>query len=118
MDIPDFMLKKLYVKGSLKKEDNGIVFKLKNAIAPAQLVGIDSLEIDGKKVTEPLRLITGGKDFPAQDIKPENPMEFNLKDKAVIKVENKEIPEGEHEITIVLHTKEVGPLSLTFKDSI
>ena len=117
MDIPDFMLKKLYVKGSLKKEDNGIVFKLKNAIAPAQLVGIDSLEIDGEKVTGPLRLITGGKDFSAQDISPEKPMEFGLKDKAVIKVENKELTDGEHEIAIVLHTKEVGPLSLTFKDS-
>ncbi len=118
MDVPDFMLKKLYVKGSLKREDNGLVFKLKNAIAPAQLVGIDSLEIDGEKVTEPLRLITGGKEISGTDISQETPIEFDLKEKASIKVDNKDLAAGEHEITVVLHTKEVGPLSLTFKDSI
>ncbi len=118
MEIPPFMLKKLYVKGSLKKTSNGVSFTLKNAIASAHLVGIDSLTIGGISCADKCRLKVGDKEVNREDIKPDNPLYFDVKDKADIIVEDVDLQEGEHEINVAIQTKEVGPLTITATDAL
>ncbi|MEE8392103.1 MAG: hypothetical protein V3S14_15085 [Anaerolineae bacterium] len=45
--IPPFVLKKLYVKGSLRAEADGFALDLKNSIAPASIVAFTGLDVDG-----------------------------------------------------------------------
>ena len=42
-------LQKLYVKGSLKNQDNGFVFQLKNLIDSGSISGIVKLTVDGEE---------------------------------------------------------------------
>jgi hypothetical protein len=46
--IPEFMLKALYVRGSLQKTDDGFEFQLKNDLGPARIVGALPLQVDRK----------------------------------------------------------------------
>jgi len=48
--IPPFLLKKLYVKGSLQDDEGGFTLALKNVIAPATISGFVGLEVDGRAV--------------------------------------------------------------------
>ncbi|HEC33714.1 MAG TPA: hypothetical protein ENI37_03235, partial [Chloroflexi bacterium] len=48
--IPPVLLKKLYVKGSLRAEGDGFALDLKNSIAPGTILGFKGLELDGAPV--------------------------------------------------------------------
>ncbi len=118
MEIPPFMLKKLFVKGSLKRTDNGVSFTLKNAIASAHLVGINTLEIGGISCAEKSCLKVGDKEVSRDNINPDNPLYFDVKDKADIIIKDVDLSDGKQEITIALQTKEVGPLTIKATDNL
>ena len=49
MVIPEFILRKLFVKGSLKKGDVGFSFCINNTFAPATLLSV-GLDVDGTAI--------------------------------------------------------------------
>ena len=49
LQIPTFLLRKLYVKGSLENVDDGFKFKLKNSISSATAVKFEPLKINGNE---------------------------------------------------------------------
>jgi len=49
MQIPTFLLRKLYVKGSLENVDDGFLFKLKNSISSATAVNFQPLKVNGNE---------------------------------------------------------------------
>ena len=58
--VPSFMLKKLYVHGSLKNTAAGFELTLKNILAPGTIIGLNSLKVDGREVTlENIRVLSG-----------------------------------------------------------
>ena len=44
--IPGFMLKAVYVKGSLRADENGCEFKMKNELGPVRIIGVNPLQLD------------------------------------------------------------------------
>ncbi len=48
--IPEFLLKALYVKGSLKGDENGFEFKIKNALGPVRIIGVNPLQLERRPV--------------------------------------------------------------------
>ena len=44
--IPEFLLRALYVKGSLRNNEDGFQFQLKNEIGPARIIGARPLQLD------------------------------------------------------------------------
>ena len=73
MIIPEFVLRKLFVKGSLKKDGEGFSFCINNTFAPATLLSV-GLDVDGKPVgIEHLSMGTAGGELkPAGMINSEN----------------------------------------------
>jgi hydroxymethylglutaryl-CoA reductase (NADPH) len=115
--VPSFLLKKLYVKGSLKNTDDGFQFELQNTLADATIVepvkiAIDDMPIDPEKIT----LISGEREVKSTEISLNNTIPLKVNTKVTVKIKGKKLDEGGHKITIETKSKEYGTLSFDVKD--
>ena len=117
--IPGVLLKKLYVVRSLKNTDDGYEFALKNMLAPGTIVGINRLVVDGQKVAlSQISASYGGKTAAAEQISPQNPLDFAINLVVTVRVKGAKLAPGAHKIFVAPNTKEVGELEIEIADSI
>jgi len=118
--IPPVILKKLYVKGSLKAEEEGFSLALKNTIAPGTIVGLKGLELDGQPV--PLEQMTvaleGEEERAATSITADAPLSFSLGAKFTLRVTGTSLPPGSHTLKIHVVVQDVGPLEIPVSDRV
>jgi len=117
--IPAFLLKKLYVKGSLKASADGCSLTIKNTIASGTIARVTFLKIDGQSI--PLEQVTisrAGNGRPASSIAPAKPLAFNLNDEATVTVTGTALQPGPHTLALSLRTVEVGELSIQIEDTL
>jgi hypothetical protein len=116
---PAFLLKKVYVQGSLKNIDHGFQFNLKNIIDTGTLGGIKSLTIDGVEV--PLSSIsvkTQAFEKKAEEINFRNSIPLRINMEAIFIVADQTLPAGEHEIKLSLNVLEAGKIDIPIKDTV
>lgn len=119
MQIPTFLLRKLYVKGSLENVEDGFQFKLKNSISNATAVAMEPLKVNGNEYPLDMTIIESGDESVEIDkISSENTFPIQVGVEFTLRVKGDQLPEGEHTIDISLTTKEVGKLAFDIKDSI
>ena len=119
MQIPTFLLRKLYVKGSLENVDGGFKFTLKNSISTSTAINVDPIKVNGNEY--PLESVTISSDdgeIKGSEISADNSFPIKVGVNLTIHVAGDKLPEGEHTIDISLSTKEVGKLAFDVKDSI
>jgi hypothetical protein len=118
--IPSFLLKKLYVQGSFKNTQNGFQVALKNALAPGTLIGVGTIQIDGRDIPHEQITITIGdaEAVRASEISLNAPKLFPLNSIVTFLVDDKPLAPGNHSVLIQVSTKEAGDLSITAEDSI
>ncbi len=112
--IPEFILRKMFVKDSLKIGESGLSFSLKNTFAPATLYGF-MLDINRKSVP-PSRLsikVVEWEERTAAEVTPQNP--YPLPINTFVNVTVKDFKTKVSRITIHVITREVGELSLTLR---
>ncbi len=118
--IPPTVLEKLYVKESLRLEDQGFAFDLKNLIAPATITGVTSLDVDGTARDDATVTIVppSGNPRPAERISGSTPLEFPVGSVVSVHVTSETLEAGNHEITLQVEVKEIGPLKIPVSDTI
>ncbi len=119
--VPDFLLKRIYKKGSLKQTDDGVEFQLKNVLGPGTISGLEFIQINEHKFTkEFISFITQGKDFLADCISEINPVYFRLGQEGTIKLSEKIncLKDGLNKIIISLSNPEAGNVTVTFEDNL
>ncbi len=117
--VPGFLLKKLYVKKSLKNTEDGFEFELNNVLADATIVEPLTLIVDKEEIPqENVKIIFEGKELRATDINTSNPIPFKVKTKITVKVYGKKLEPGKHSIELKTKAKEYGELKFTFKDEV
>ncbi len=79
MVVPEFILRKLFVKGSLKKEGAGFSFAINNTFAPATLSSV-GLDVDGSGVDKNILFMgpEGGELRKADEVSPERPLPLSV----------------------------------------
>jgi hydroxymethylglutaryl-CoA reductase (NADPH) len=119
MQIPTFLLKKLYTKGSLENVDDGFSFKLKNSISTATAISMEPIKVNGTEYPLDATTISSadGKVI-GSEISEGNTFQIKVGLDIMIHVKGDSLPEGEHTIDISLTTKEVGKLAFDVSDSI
>jgi hydroxymethylglutaryl-CoA reductase (NADPH) len=119
MTIPKVLLKKLYTQGSLKNTDAGAQFALKNRLSDAELVGLESVAIDGRPAAiRHVRLETGEpRVVTAGEVSSAHPLPFPLGSMVTVQTDGLEIPEGRHEIEIAFETRPFGTLRFKVQDA-
>ncbi len=118
MKVPAFLLKRLYVKNSLKNTDNGFCFTIKNILMDSTITSPITLAVDNKLIPpENVTLMTGDESVPA-DISETNTLPLPVSVEVSVSVVSSPLPPGEHTIEIACTTKEFGDIKFSITDSV
>ncbi|TFF91634.1 hydroxymethylglutaryl-CoA reductase [Candidatus Thorarchaeota archaeon] len=119
MQIPAFLLRKLYVKGSLENTDDGFMFKIKNSLSPGTAIGMEPIKIDENEYPLDSTIIKSGDvEITGSEVSDDNPFAIKVGVEVAIHVKGDELEEGEHKIDIALKTKEAGTLAFDVTDAL
>ena len=118
--IPPSVLKKLYVQGSLRLQDGGFSFELKNLIAPATITEINGLEVDGEPIDESLVTLVppSGNTRPMGQVSSGTPLHFPVGLVVTVRVASRSLELGEHEVVLHIVAKEIGSLAIPVSDTV
>ena len=116
--IPDFQMKRVYKKGSLKQTDDGICFDLKNVLGPGFISGFGCVKInDSTFGADKVKFLTQGTEIPAETVSEENPIGFRLgQEGTLILLGAKCLKDGINQIIIELMNPEAGKVKLSLSD--
>lgn len=113
------MLKRLYVKGSLKNQDEGFVFQIKNLIDSGSISGLAKITVDGQE--RPLDGATvqigSGKARLAAEITWSSSLYVGYGSVLTVYVPGKLEP-GEHTITLQVNAPELGRINFPVTDTV
>lgn len=119
MAVPSFLLKKLYVQGSLKNTQTGFEFALKNNLAPGSLVGFFPLTLDDTSIPpEKLTFVTPQGEYRGDQVSGRSPLVFGLNTEVKVVVEGVTLQPGTHRLTLSVLTREVGRLDIDISDTV
>ena len=118
--VPDFLIKRVYKKGSLRQTPDGVCFELKNVIGPGVISGLKSIQInDYIFPQDTIRFFTQGVMNFAKTIDEANPIHFRLGQEGTIFCGSaKCLREGLNKIIIELTNPEVGTVKVTLDDTL
>lgn len=117
--VPEFLIKRVYQKGSLKKTSDGVSFVLKNVLGPGVISGFNFIQInDVKFEAKDVKFIHEGQELSAEKITEKEPVAFRLGQSGTIIVSGKEcLVEGINKIIIEICNPEVGTAQLKAEDN-
>lgn len=117
--IPAFMLKKLYLKGSLKNVADGFEFQIKNTLAPGTITALLPIEVDGKAYPAADTFISRGEEkIAASAITKEKPTSFGINTTVTMMVKGATLTPGSHTLVIGVVTREAGELKWDISDTV
>ena len=116
--IPEFLMKRIYKKGSLKQTEEGICFDLKNVLGPGFISGFNFIKInDATFSPDKVKFITQGAEIQAETVSEENPIGFRLGQEGTLILQGaKCLREGINQIIIELMNPEAGKVKLSLSD--
>lgn len=116
--VPEFLIKRIYKKGSLKKIENGASVVLKNVLGPGFISGFNYVKVNDI-VFEPkdVKFITNGQELLGTDVSEANPVAFRLGQEGTLVMTGQNcIVEGTNKIIIEAMNPEAGKVQLSVED--
>lgn len=117
--IPEFLIKRVYKKGSLKQTEDGVCFDLKNVLGPGFISGFVLVKINDA-IFQPaeVKFVTQGTEIPAETVSEENPLGFRLGQEGTLILRGaKCLKDGINQIIIELMNPEAGKVQLSLSDN-
>ena len=118
--VPEFLIKRIYQKGSLKKLDDGASVVLKNVLGPGFISGFNYVEINGIKYEpQDVKFVTNGQELLGTEVSEANPVAFRLGQSGTLVMSGKEsVLEGSNKIVIEAMNPEAGKVVLSVEDTV
>jgi hypothetical protein len=117
--LPEFMLRALYVKGSLRREAGGFSFQLKNELGPARIVGARPLQLDRKPIPlEKSQFVHGETSAAFSEVTPDSSVLMRKGEAVVVRVEGVPLSAGRHTLGISVAVKDMGPVTFSVTDEV
>ncbi len=116
--IPKFLLKRIYVSGSLRETSEGIAFDLINSIGPGILTRLNNIKINDH-IFSPQEILLKIEDkiFPGHEISEKNPAIFFHNQKSTCILLGAKLAKGLHTISVDLFSREAGKVVVTIEDT-
>ena len=117
--VPEFLIKRVYQKGSLKKTEEGVTLELKNILGPGVISGFNFVQINDV-VFEPkdVKFVYNGEVLQGDVISEANPIPFRLGQTGKIILCGKDcLVNGTNKIVIEIVNPEVGKAQLKVEDN-
>ncbi|MDD9996782.1 MAG: hypothetical protein OXO54_12660 [Chloroflexota bacterium] len=118
LQVPGFLLRRLYVRGSLRRTDDGFQLELRNTLGSGYARRLLPLKVNGAEV--PLKdcfFAVDGIRHSFADVTPESPFSLALNRTSVLGSEGVSLPEGVVEVTMGFEVQGLGDLSFSVKDT-
>jgi len=117
--VPGFLLKRVYSKGSLKNNDNGFQFELKNSLGSGYAKELFPLTLDGEEVPkEKSFFMLDGKEISFTEVSAETPFTLTKNKAAVILVRGDKLATGAHKLGISFVVQGIGKLQFEVTDTV
>lgn len=115
--IPEFLLKSLYVRGSLRLISNGFQLKMKNDLGPASIIGAQPLLMDRKPVPmENCSFLHGEHEAFFSDVNPDQSVLMRKGEALTASFLDSIIKRGRHSLGIHVFVTDMGYVRFTVSD--
>ncbi|MHB8376158.1 MAG: hypothetical protein ACYDEB_04295 [Dehalococcoidia bacterium] len=119
MQVPAFLLRRLYVKGSLRNDNGGFAFDLKNSLGSGYAEQVLPLTIDGEQVPpERAAFSVDGEQVRFTDLSGERPFTLAMNKLVTIAVDGTTLEAGKHKIGIGFIVTGMGRMEFDVTDAI
>ena len=118
--VPDFLIKRIYQKGSLKKLERGASFNLKNVLGPGFISGFNYVRINNVTYDAAnVKFIMNDKEYTSADVSEDHPIAFRLGQVGTLVMEGEDsVIEGVNKIVIEALNPEAGVVKLSVEDNV
>lgn len=117
ISVPSFLLKRIYVKGSLQNNEQGFQFQLKNTLGSGYGNELLPLTLDGKELPrESSYFVLDDEEVPFSAVSQERPFTLAMNKTLTIVVKGVTLAEGAHRIGFSFVAQGLGKLSFEVTD--
>lgn len=117
--IPEFLLKALYVKGSLHANESGFEFQMKNEIGPVRIVGARPLQLNRRPIPmNQCRFIHGDQEAGFEEVTAEHSVLMRKGEALRVKVTGFHLKRGRHTLGISVVVKDMGKVTFSINDQV
>jgi len=118
MQVPGFLLRRLYVKGSLRGANGGFEFDLKNSLGSGYAEEVLPLTLDGEELpAASTRFVIDGEAVRFDEVSAEKPMTLAMNKTLTIGVDGPTLSPGKHKLGIGFVVKGMGKLQFDVTDA-
>lgn len=119
MKVPSFLLRRLYVKGSLRNTDGGWQFLLRNSIAAGEAIGLEPLIVDGMPVAaDSCFFHLDGIPVAFSSVDADNRFGLDAGRDILVSVAGAVLAPGTHAVVMAFSVPALGRLELAFTDDV
>ncbi len=117
--VPGFLLRRLYVKGSLQNTEAGVSFQLKNSLGSGYAKGMTPVALDGVEYSmDETFFLMEGKKTAFSQVSDDNRFTIALNKAITIVVKGVSLEPGPHKIAMGFVVPGLGQLRFDVKDKI
>jgi hypothetical protein len=119
MEVPSFLLRRLYVAGSLRNTNSGFAFDLRNSLGSGYAERVFPVTIDGAEY--PLaatRFVTGQESLRFADVSPSRPMTLAMNRTLAVIIDGEPLSDGKHTIGLGFFVVGMGEMRFEVSDAI
>ncbi|MBI4233693.1 MAG: hypothetical protein HY686_04555 [Chloroflexi bacterium] len=115
--VPGFLLRRLYIKGSLHNTPKGVEFQLRNTLGSGYARKLFPLAVDGKPVPlEQSFFHIDGNAIPFGGVSEEQPFTLAMNRSITVQLQGLTLPPGPHKVAMSFLVQGFGNLSFEFTD--
>lgn len=119
ISIPSFLLKRLYVKGSLRNNSDGFQFEIENKLGSGYGNELKPLTLDGQPIPlENSSFQLDSSETMFSEVSRDRPFTLPVNKRLIVKVKGITIDEGIHKIGMSFVTEGLGKLGFEVTDAI
>lgn len=119
MQVPGFIARQFYVRGSLRNTPEGFQLEAHNPLGDGTLTGVGMIAVDGASVpVAAISALRAGDAAPitATDLGPGSPIHVRKGDRVTLRVRGPQLSGGEHRLEVELHERDLGALRFSLTD--
>ena len=119
MEVPAFLLRRLYVKGSLRNEKGGFAFDLMNGLGSGYAERVLPISVDGEELPlEAASFTVDGETVAFSDVSADRTMTLGLNKTVTIGVTGRQLDDGKHKLGMGFVVTGMGEMQFDVTDVI
>lgn len=119
MQVPPFLLRRLYVNGSLRNIDGGFAFDLQNSLGAGYAEEMLPLIVDGEELSlDAVSFRVGGESMTFRQVVPGQPFTLAMNKLVTIAASGRTLTDGEHRISLGFVVTGMGTMLFEVTDAI